>query len=99
MKIKLDITTENIEKALRTDHILFKIVTAAQMGLPAVTFIGDDLLSIFGDEIKGDMWKRQVGLIVKKILEEFNFVVSKQNVLTPNSQLFTMGSCYVKREK
>lgn len=70
------------------------IETATYLRRPALQGVEPQLLSEFGDEIRGDRWKQLVGRMVRQIMERNGYSLDQSGVRIRNGQLFTSAARY-----
>ena len=79
---------------LSGDQIIHKMVEAVANKRPSVEAVAIDLLVHMETNLSNDTYKKMVGHMVKQIMGEHGFEVSKKNVRTPNNPLFKTGAYY-----
>lgn len=82
-----------ISEFLGDESTVRLMVAASEAGRPAVEAIGSDLLRQFGDRVRPNPVKQQIGRLVRPIMESHGFEPYKRRWHT-KSTLFTAGTVY-----
>ncbi len=82
-----------ISEFLGDESTVRLMVAASEAGRPAVEAIGSDLLRQFGDRVRPNPVKQQIGRLVRPIMESHGFEPYKRHRQT-KSTLFTAGTVY-----
>jgi hypothetical protein len=77
------------------DNVL-RMVTASELGQPAVAALAQRLLDSFGASVRAHRYKRMIGHMVRQIMEQEDFVLDAQNVRVRVSDLFSRASRYTR---
>jgi len=93
-----DVADTEIGKKLWTflnlKESLIRLETATYLRRPALQGVEPQLLSEFGDEIRGDRWKQLVGRMVRQIMERNGYSLDQSGVRIRNGQLFSSAARY-----
>ena len=82
-----------LSEFLADDSTIRIMVAASEAGRPAVEAIGSDLLRQFGDRVRPNSVKQQIGRLVRPIMESHGFEPHKRR-RHAKSTLFTAGTVY-----
>ncbi len=75
------------------DNVL-RMITASELGQPAVAALVHGMLAEFGDAVQQDRVKRMIGHMVRQVMEDNFFVLDASNARVRVPGLFSRGSKY-----
>lgn len=85
-----------ISRFMETKEALELLELSTASRLVAVEGLTTKLLNKFGDEVKENNIKQQIGKYARTIMERNGYRIEQQNVRTRNTQVFTSGTRYIK---
>ncbi len=75
----------------------FKLMESSTLSrLVAVEGLTETLLSKYGNEVKEDPIKQQIGKYAREVMERHGYRIDRQTVRTRNNRLFSSGTRYIK---
>jgi len=77
------------------DNVL-RMITASELGQPAVAALVHGLLAEFGDAVQHDRVKRMIGHMVRQVMWRHFFVLDSSNARVRVPGLFSRGSKYIR---
>ena len=89
---------QNLWSFLNKPETSSRMITATDLGRPAVEGIEEPLLAEFGDAVMENRTKQMIGSMAKQIMESKGYVLEKKDVKITNGAPFSRGARYRKKD-